>query len=72
MTVLQCSPAFSSEVQHVNPIDRSVGVVFARWQRLGILALARLVGKRHRQSTYSRGGCKSRSSRQDSIIGENK
>src|ERR1700694_416148 len=31
-----------SEVQHVNPIDRSFGIVFARWWRLGILSLARL------------------------------
>ncbi len=31
-----------SEVQHVNPIDRSFGIVFARWRGLGILSLARL------------------------------
>jgi hypothetical protein len=31
-----------SEVQHVNYIDRSFGVVFARWWRMGIFALARL------------------------------
>jgi hypothetical protein len=31
-----------SEVQRVNSTDRSFGVVFARWWRLGILALARL------------------------------
>jgi hypothetical protein len=31
-----------SEVQHVNHIDRSFGVVFARRWRLGIYALARV------------------------------
>ena len=32
----------TSEVQHVNHIDRSFGAVFARWRGLGILSLARL------------------------------
>jgi hypothetical protein len=31
-----------SEVQHVNPIDCSLGSVFARRRELGILSLARL------------------------------
>jgi len=33
---------FTSEVQHVNHIDRSFGAVFARRRGLGILSLARL------------------------------
>src|ERR1035438_2517329 len=32
----------TSEVQHVNHIDRSSGAVFARWRGLGILSLPRL------------------------------
>jgi hypothetical protein len=50
---MQCSPASSyGEVQHVNPIDRSFGIVFARWRGLGILALARLVWKgRHTEDS---------------------
>jgi hypothetical protein len=32
----------SSEVQHVDHIDCSVGGVFARWRGLGLLSLARL------------------------------
>jgi hypothetical protein len=31
-----------SEVQHVNSIDRSFGVIFARWGGLGILSMARI------------------------------
>jgi hypothetical protein len=33
----------TSEVQHVNPIDRSFGGNRAGWRGLGILSLARLV-----------------------------
>jgi hypothetical protein len=64
---MQCSPASSySEAQHVNPIDRSVVGIFARWWRLGILALARLALGRSAyrgQLAYSvgAGGPKSRS-----------
>jgi len=32
----------TSEVQHVNRIDCSFGIVSARWRGLGILSLARL------------------------------
>jgi hypothetical protein len=51
-----------SEVQNVNPSNRSSGVVLARWWRLGILALARLA--------YSdrADGLKSFLGRQDSTI----
>src|SRR5208282_175359 len=38
----------TSEVQHGNRIDCSLGAVFARWRRLGILSLARLARSRTR------------------------
>ena len=37
----------TSEVQHVNRIDCSFGIVSARWRGLGILSLARLTRSSH-------------------------
>jgi hypothetical protein len=42
----------TSEVQHGNRIDCSVGSVFARWRGLGILSLARLGRTRDARLTH--------------------
>src|ERR1022692_563443 len=42
----------TSEVQHVNHIDRSFGAVFARWRGLGILSLPRLGRTRDAHLTH--------------------